>query len=174
MLAGSHLLFGNALALSASSTPLSAFLTGLISHHIGDALPHIDGNIFRENEHDDTFLNVKRWPIKLWILFLLDVMLAVVVLKFTVLSAPEKIGTSWRLLFFWASIGSVLPDVINFTNLRELLRKTLLGKAYLNFHKNFHFKISSKSRKGKIFFAFLAQSIVLLLSIITLLGIVAS
>ncbi len=136
MLAGAHLIFGNALALSLTESPVSALLVGFASHHLGDLLPHVDSNLWPRD-----FDDIRDWPRLLWALLITETLIGVLILLHF---APTFAGR-WALVLA-TSFGSLLPDLLSHTPIRYLLKRTTVGQAYLDFHKSFHFRLRSPKR----------------------------
>lgn len=161
MLAGAHLIFGNAIAATTTVHPAAAFLIGLISHHLGDYLPHLDSNVLRLG---DDFLPLKKWPRKLWLLVIIELVIGLAIL----LTFWSKFAGKESIIF-WASVGSLLPDLISLTFIKGWLLQSKAGRAYLNFHREFHSHLKNFSLAEKVF-AGVVEAGVLFLSLILLIG----
>lgn len=165
MLAGAHLIFGNAIVLKLTQEPLAAFFIGLISHHIGDFLPHIDSNIF-ESETKQEFKNIREWPLKLWALFLTEFAIGIIIFLYFGRFVIEK----YPLLVLSASFGSLLPDIARAIIPKNILYKFKLSKLYFDFHQNFHFLRNMKNSPihKKLLISFI-EGVIIIFSIMSLL-----
>lgn len=170
MLIGAHLITSNAFGLSLASQPLGAFIIGLVVHHLGDALPHLDSNIFQfEDNGNSSLKTLATGPLKFWLFFLLDLAIGIIFLTYLLqafTATPDK-----RLLVFWASFGALLPDILNFF-FRGPVMRTKLGQAYLGFHKHFHFRFKATARLGQILSAMLVELLFIGFSLLLIWGLV--
>ncbi|MCL5257803.1 MAG: hypothetical protein M1505_01035 [Patescibacteria group bacterium] len=168
MLIGAHLITSDAIALVLTDKPWIAFLIGVVSHHLFDALPHLDSNIFKEiNQGDGANGKIKNWPIKFWLFFAADLIIGVFFLIYILNNFAQSFNQ--RLIVFWASFGAILPDLINFF-FHEQLRQSSLGKIYFNFHKNFHWRFRSQPKTKQIVAVGLTQSLIIFLALILIIG----
>jgi hypothetical protein len=154
MLAGAHFLIGSSIAVLYSKNYLSAFLMGLVSHHLMDRLPHLDLNIFKKDDVLFKDKNPKAWILTIseFILFLLLTFYLLSRFDFTV----QKIAVI-------GGIGGILPDILILIFTRIAFLKKFFS-FYITFHKNFHFRLKNKN----ILFPFLVQTFFILLAILIL------
>jgi hypothetical protein len=164
MLAGAHLIFGNALALNFTQKPIAAFLIGLLSHHLGDFLPHLDTNIFNNasNNYRDKFKELKNWTLTLWLLFIIELALGLSIAYFFL----PKFEHQWPIIIL-ASLGALLPDIIQLTPLKKTFANFKIGKLYLNFHKRFHYIPKNQQLSQKIL-AGIFEGVIIALSLFLL------
>lgn len=156
MLGGSHLIFANAIFSNLTQNNLSAFILGIISHHLADRLPHIDLNLIKTTKYND--IKFFKLPLKIKIIVLLEFLIGIffVYYYFVIL---YKINPY---IVFYLSLGSITPDLINIF-LKSKLEKFLIIKNYFQFHKNFHFRLSEKENRLIIL---LIQITILIISLI--------
>lgn len=171
MLAGAHLILGNAVALSLTKKPLYAFLIGFITHHIFDLLPHLDRNVFvkvsdnKNPENIKKFLSLKEWPLKVWILFLAEIFIGI----FLFLFFSKELIIKNPLMVLSATIGALLPDIFCAVISRDLANKYNFIRRYFNFHKIFHYYPVKYSVKEKIT-AGIIEVIIIFVGVIILLN----
>lgn len=123
MLAGIHLLTGNALAVTSTHHPLASFLVGILSHHILDMLPHLDTNIFGEKGK-----SIRKWPLQAWILVISE-LLVMMIIAIVFLYNKRSL---WPLAF-WGGVGGILPDILTilFSDVAPLRNK--ITRSYIYF-----------------------------------------
>ncbi|GIW65607.1 MAG: hypothetical protein KatS3mg094_126 [Candidatus Parcubacteria bacterium] len=154
MLAGSHIIFANAIFSNLTQNNFSAFILGIISHHIADRLPHLDLNLIRHTKFNN--LDFFKLPLKIQLIVYAEFLLGIFFVYYYFID-NYKIN---NLIVFYLSLGAIFPDLINIF-LKNKLEKIPLINYYVKFHKNFHFKLKENS-KTKILFL---QIVVLLFSL---------
>lgn len=143
MLAGSHLIFANALFSNLTQSHLSAFILGIISHHLADRLPHLDLNLIKSTKYND--FSIFQLPLKLKIILFLEFLIGAIFVYYYFVD----IHNINNLIIFYLSLGSLFPDLL------RIFFKNKLGKffpfsIYFNFHKNFHFRLSEKDSRLRV------------------------
>jgi len=159
MLAGSHIIFGNALFSNFTEFKISAFILGIISHHIADRLPHIDLNIIKNSLYRDYMFHQLPFKVKMLIFIELIIGLLFSIYYFIHLN---KISLD---IFIFLSLGALFPDIITIF-LKNKLSKFSIFNIYFNFHKNFHFKLKAKGGLFYKIFIFIIQIFILILSLL--------
>jgi hypothetical protein len=156
MLAGSHLIFANALFSNLTQNNLGGFILGVISHHLGDYLPHLDLNLIKNTKYSDySFFNL---PLRIKIFIGLEFLLG---LFFTYYYFIEVHKINSQIVFF-VSLGSLAPDLLKIF-FKKYLEKIFLINLYFKFHKNFHFKLQNSSHYLKVL---ATQILILIISLI--------
>jgi len=137
----SHLLAGGAIG-AVTGEPVSAFLLGIVSHHLLDRTPHTDigtyywGRWAKLGVDRSNFMIAR--PLD-WAVGLTDLAIGTAI----ALMIWPQTGYSMPVLF--GALGAVLPDLIdNGPFIQRLFRKTKFGKAYHEFHWRFHSTASPK------------------------------
>jgi len=122
MIISTHIISGG-FAGEMLQNPILAFLVGIISHFILDAVPHTDN-----------FMDGKcRWNCKQTIFTSVDIFLTIGLLVF--LHPALTIHNS----FWWGALGGLLPDLIdNVPILRGYLLKYKIVQKYHAFHEATH------------------------------------
>ncbi len=158
MLGGAHIIFSNGLASNLTSNPISGFILGALTHHLVDALPHIDLNILNKKTKGEEF-NLYQLPLKIQIIVLLELILGIFfAFYFFVYLNNKNIALVTSIM-----LGSITPDILTMFFSKQI-SKYELGKKYLNFHKNFHFKLKSFNKNYIILIA-LIELFILFLSL---------
>ncbi|MEK7673673.1 MAG: hypothetical protein AAB371_00550 [Patescibacteria group bacterium] len=172
MLAGAHIIFGNAVALNLTQNPEFAFLIGLISHHIADFLPHLDRNIFeafdktnRAEEGDNKYKSPKEWSGGVWSIVIIEFVLGFGL--FLLLAQKIIIKEPWVILF--ATVGALFSDIVCFFIPRNILLKFKFTRAFLSFHKKFHCHLKRGSVKNLLLFGVI-EGVIIYASIIALMS----
>jgi len=138
MLPGAHIIVANAISLNLTKTPIGGFILGVITHHIFDALPHIDLNILKNYNE----VSIRQLPKNIKIL------LAIEGLTGVVFSLIYFIGMYNKdfLLFLFISAGAIFPDLISIL-FKKAFEKYGFFKKYMNFHSKFHFAFKNQEIK---------------------------
>lgn len=140
MLGGIHFFVGSALGVGLTNYPWQAFLVGVISHHLLDSLPHLDTNLFGEN---DVLFEKKDW--RAWLIVSLEFVFFILITFYFLSDFNSKI----QKIGFWGGLGAILPDVFSIILGRLKFKKPPIIEKYLYFHKkifhyqkifNFHFE----------------------------------
>lgn len=139
-----HAVVGAAVG-SVVETPALAFLLGFVSHHILDALPHIDlNNLYDDSQDSNLCYN--------WIDYLvigIDALIALLVLAVFYQSATDQIASSasaHSAAFWWGALGGVFPDLIDNHPWCFITRKWLILRQYSWLHHKLHLSIATKNR----------------------------
>jgi hypothetical protein len=157
MLAGSHIIFANSLFSNFTEYKISAFILGIISHHLADKLPHIDLNILKTSLYRDyTF---QQFPFRVKLVVFVELMLGFL-FSFYYFVGMNKIPFD---IFIFLSLGSLFPDLITIF-LKNKLSRIFIFNLYFNFHKNFHFKL----RKNNLLYVLSILSLQILILIFSL------
>ncbi|GIW66929.1 MAG: hypothetical protein KatS3mg095_0827 [Candidatus Parcubacteria bacterium] len=156
MLAGSHLIFANAIFSNLTQNNLSAFILGIISHHLADRLPHLDLNLIKHTKYNN--INFFKLPLKIQLLIYFEFLIGIFFVYYYFIEV-YKIN---NFIIFYLSLGSILPDILNIF-LKNKLEKINLFNYYFRFHKNFHFRLSDNTNKFKVL---LIQIIILIISLV--------
>ncbi|MCS7184158.1 MAG: hypothetical protein NZ866_02315 [Patescibacteria group bacterium] len=156
MLAGSHLIFANALFSNLTHHSLSAFILGIISHHLADRIPHLDLNFIKSTKYND--ISFFKLPIRIQLIVYFEFLLGIIFTYYYFIYF-HKMN---EIIIFCLSLGAIMPDIINIF-LKEKLNKISLIKNYIYFHKKFHFRMKENESRAKIF---LYQVIIILFALI--------
>lgn len=127
MMLAAHIVFANAVSSVGRFSLPTAFLFGLISHHLLDIIPHLDaGCVWTRKDRDAGIM-----PKAAMIFIAADALF----------SLGFLIWCGWDLkvnlpLLFWASFGAALPDLIvtGFPFFIPKMRNWFLVKKYEKFH----------------------------------------
>jgi len=136
MLGGFHFFAGSALSLSFTRNVYIAFLIGFVSHHFLDRLPHLDTNIFKNSKYE----SIKNWDLKVWLLVISEFLFFL----FLTFSFLKKLSFDLQKIALLGGIGGIFPDAFSLL-LKSFLPSVRIFDFYLNFHKNFHFKLENKN-----------------------------
>lgn len=130
-----HLLAGGAIG-TATGEPISAFLLGIVSHHLLDRVIHTDIGTYYYGKWSELGVDRSNFMITRpldWVVGSVDVAIGMIV---GLLIWPQ---TDYSIPVLAGAIGAVLPDVIdNGPFIQRLFRKTKFGKRYHEFHWKFH------------------------------------
>lgn len=155
MLPGAHIIISNGFVLNFTQNPISGFLLGAIVHHLSDAIPHLDFNIFKNYNE----ITIKNLPKNLKILLIIEFLIG---FTFSLLYFVYFFKKPF-ILFLFVSLGTILPDLVTlFFN--SAYEKYKLGRIYINFHKKFHYKLKNDEIKNIILIGTI-EILVILLSI---------
>ncbi len=130
-----------------------AFLLGFLSHHLLDALPHIDLNNFYHEANVD-----RRYNRLDYLVIGLDALVAVLVLWVFFRFGSHGGGGYW-----WGALGGITPDLIDNHPWRQITRQWPLLKQYHRFHHWFH--LPTKFQTKYFALAMTVQILVVLLGI---------
>lgn len=156
MLAGSHLIFTNAIFVNLTQHNVSAFILGVISHHLADRLPHIDLNLLKTTKYKDyAFFSL---PFRLKFIIFMEFLLGIIFIYYYFIELHHLNQT----IVFYLSLGSIFPDLLNIFLKNKINNVPFINK-YIKFHKNFHFHISEKNNR---FLILLSQLTILIISLI--------
>ena len=127
-----HLAVGSAVAL-ATRDPYLGFVAAIASHHVIDALPHVDlGSI---GIGATNILENKKMLGYLYLDFALGALIMATIVYL--------VGFSWTLLA--GAVGGILPDLIdNVPFWASRIRKNKFFGAYHRFHEFFHTTIENR------------------------------
>ncbi len=137
MLSLPHIVIGAATGL-AMSNPFSAFVAGIVSHHLMDMVPHFDlGTIyFKKNKKE-------LWTPRDLSIAGVDLILAIIVLWF-LWSRSVGFGNLSNLVLF-GGLGGVFPDVWHHTPLwKKYTRSWPISSNWYRFHNTFHATVPPK------------------------------
>ena len=151
MLGGAHFFIGAAIGLSFNNI-YTSFLAGIFSHHLLDRLPHLDLNVFESNK----YRNLKDWDLKIWLLVAGEFLFFMIATFYFI----KNFDFNLQKIAFLGAIGGIFPDVFTIL-IRNCFPNLNIFNFYLNFHKNFHFKLGNKNYLIPI----LIELILILLSI---------
>lgn len=156
MLAGSHLIFANGIFSNLTQSNLSAFILGVISHHLADRLPHLDLNLIKSTKYND--YSLFDLPLKIKLIIFLEFLIGAFFVYYYFLDI-HKVD---RNIVFFLSFGSIFPDLFNLI-FKNKLKNFSISNLYFKFHKNFHFKLTEKEHPLKIL---IYQIIILIISLL--------
>jgi hypothetical protein len=146
MLLVTHLAVGAAIGEAVHGlpgAPAIAFVLGVASHYVLDALPHwekLSGEKFPDN---DTSEPLKKWPRASIKSATIDGILAILFLVYFVWRQPH--GAFYVNPVFWGGIGGVLPDFLtNTPGLSKLWAKWPVFKEERYVHNYFHISHESQ------------------------------
>lgn len=130
MLSFTHLFVGAAVGAT-TNQPVLALGLGIISHHLLDALPHVDS--FAKTEAEKDIMTTGKM-----VFAAVEGLSGLAVLTYIV---AQTGGTLLDITspVAWGALGGVAPDLAdNVPLLKEQFRRTKFGKAYHAFHDSFH------------------------------------
>ena len=134
MLLSQHAIVGGAVGL-ATGNPFLGFLAGFMSHHILDALPHVDGWPQNNYQKRYTSVSVSEWPRSTYITAYVDVAVTAAIIFFVALRVNEP------LVFLCGALGGSLPDLMdNVPFWKNQFRTTRFGNWYHGVHTNYHYR----------------------------------
>ena len=160
MLGGIHFFLGSSLASSLGNNYLIAFFIGVLSHHLLDRLPHLDLNVFNNQEKLSSF---KNWNYKIWLLVVFEFLFFLLISFYFIFNQLDPPLQKIALL---GGIGAIFPDVFTLFLNNFLPQWKKFFNFYLNFHKSFHYR----SEKRKIFLPLIIEFLVFLLGLLLFLG----
>jgi len=123
MLITAHGLVGAFVGREVGYPPL-AFLLGLVSHFLLDAIPHCDGpdDVLGRNENASN-------SVAQYIIVIVDILFAVAILFYFINNNLSTTG------LIWGVVGAELPDIVdNMPFWSRRIRRVLLFKQFHNFH----------------------------------------
>lgn len=122
-----------ALVGSYSGNPILGLIFGIISHHLGDFIPHTDGGSLNVNV--ENFAKDKR----IILIVSFDLLLLLLIVCFLLLK------TEISSQMFFGALGGMIPDLVdNMPFWSPVVRKTALGKFYHRVHEILHYTIENK------------------------------
>ena len=126
MIATTHIIAGSAIG-SQIDAPLLAFILGFLSHHLLDAVPHIDyGEIG----------NKKGVSLATWLYIGIDLTVSALLLVLFMTAPHHQPG------LVWGALGSIMPDVIDNNPLwLRYTRRWPILKQHWQFHEHMHQKL---------------------------------
>ncbi len=134
MMAAPHMIVGAILGSLIQNFPL-AFLAGIASHFIFDAIPHLEFSIFWPEDRQDNL----RLTVGEYIFVFFDVLIGVLLVLWIFYARAEN----WPILV--AAFGAILPDLIdNVPFWSPRLRKLPGFKQFHQFHQFIHSGLSKK------------------------------
>ncbi len=134
MIAAPHMIVGAILGSLIQNFPL-AFLAGLASHFIFDAIPHLEFSIFWPPERQGKLQLTKGE----YIFIFFDVLIGILLVLWIFCSRVEN----WSILA--GAFGAILPDLIdNVPFWSPRLRKVAGFRQFHQFHNFCHSKLSVK------------------------------
>jgi len=136
-----HLIAGGAIG-ALTGEPASAFLLGVVSHHLLDKTPHTDIGTYYYGRWQQLGVDRSNFTISRpldWAIGLTDVIIGCSI-GFFVWRA-----TGFNIAVLAGAIGAVLPDVVDNGPFIQLwFRKTAFGKRYHKMHWQFHYTAPPK------------------------------
>ena len=129
MIFTTHIIVGSA-AGSLTGNPGLAFLYGLISHHIIDAIPHIDPG---------SYIKEKYWKYPK-VLVTIGVDLLVGLIIFVWLWKQREFSP----VIFWGALGGVISDIVDNGPWQEVVRKLPVFKQFHAMHHYLHATVPPK------------------------------
>ncbi len=139
MLSFTHLFVGAAVGAT-TNQPVLALGLGIISHHLLDALPHVD-SFAQTAEDKDKFSNG---------LYLFAALEGLAGLAFLIYTVQQSGGTLFDVgsPVAWGALGGVMPDLLDNVPLwKHRFRRTKWGEPYHRFHDGFHTTLFLKETK---------------------------
>jgi hypothetical protein len=139
MLSFTHLFVGAAVGAT-TNQPVFAIGLGIISHHLLDALPHVDSFAKTEAEKD-VFTTGK---------YIFAAVEGLAGVAFLIYIVAQSGGTLFDVTspVAWGALGGVAPDLAdNVPLLKERFRRTRFGQRYHAFHDSFHTTLFLKETK---------------------------
>jgi len=141
MLAGIHFFSASAITSKLTSNYFAAFILGIILHHLEDFLPHLDLNIF--SDQNKNLGSIKNWNLTMWLLVVGEFIFFFFLTLYFIKNIPAQKFVSILI----GGFSSLLPDIISFS-IRSFFPQALKFKiirAYQKFHSGFHFKLKNKN-----------------------------
>lgn len=148
MLGGAHLIISNGLINNLTKIPISAFILGIISHHICDRVPHMD---FSSNYNNYKFKNL---PLKTKFFISFEFLIGVLFLYFFF----YKLYKADLLILIATSFGAIFPDIITIL-FGNYLKPNKFILKYMEFHRKFH------SENKNIIFNIISEILLMVFSI---------
>ncbi len=146
MLLVTHAVVGAAVG-SATGNPYSAFLVGVVSHHVLDAIPHFDQGTFHTKRNKPNYMGIASEEVAIgfsfrdWAIFAIDVALASVIFSALISQRPDNMPAMLS-----GTLGGLVPDMIDSSPLwsKKLREKSSIIRTYHSFHHFFHWTASKQ------------------------------
>ena len=134
MIAAPHMIVGAIIGDLIQNCPL-AFLAGMGSHFIFDAIPHLEQSVFMKKEDVENF----RLSKKMLIFEFFEVFVGLL-LVFWIFFIKDR-----NLAILWGALGAIFPDLIDNVPFWSLsLRRLPVFKQFHWFHSRIHSPLKKK------------------------------
>lgn len=133
---------------------LAAFVLGLSSHYVLDAVPHWE-RLFGQHFNDHLSKNHNEWPRHVLVQGAVDTFIGIILLRYFVINVPP--ASSWPVLI--GGLSAALPDVIDNMPFWAKWTKNLpIWRVPERIHRSVH--ISDAKQSGHAMYTGLATQVI--------------